>query len=98
MAAEARLTRRIRRDFPEPGSANGILRLLADSPSVRGSEPEGTERIQAAIVILAAGDLTRLRAALAVVEADWRDLLVAAGLAHNDWRARLDQELGTADT
>lgn len=90
--------RRIRRDFPEPGAANGVRHLLGDGPFGWEIDPDGTERVQAAIVLLAAGDLSRLRKALAQAESDWRDVLISAGLAGDDWRALLDEELGPADT
>lgn len=92
----SRLEQRIRRDFPEPGSAHGVLLLLSDLPRKVGYDPEilASERIQAAVVLLAHGDLARLRRAVDLAATDWRDLLVAAGLADEDWPARLDRELG----
>lgn len=92
------MLRRIRRDFPEPGSANGVLRLIADGPWETDIDPARTERVQAAIVILAAGDLSRLREALDLAKLDWRDVLVSAGLANGDWPTRLDRELGPTDS
>lgn len=91
-----RLERRIRRDFPEPGSAHGVLWLLSGLPRKAGYDPEmlASERVQAAIALLAHGDLARLRQALDLAATDWRDLLVAAGLADGDWPARLARELG----
>jgi hypothetical protein len=91
-----RLERRIWRDFPEPGSADGVLGLLAALPGRAGYDPEifGSERVQAAVVLLAGGDLGGLRKALQLAVSDWRDLLVAAGLADGDWPVRLDRELG----
>ena len=96
MADTSRLERRIQRDFPEPGSASGVLRLLAELPSRAGYDREilASERIQAAVVMLADGDLRRLRQALELTARDWRDLLVAAGLANEDWPQRLNDELG----
>jgi hypothetical protein len=92
----SRLERRIQRDFPEPGSANGVLRLLAELPGRAGYGHEmlASERVQAAAVLLADGDLRRLRQALELAAQDWRDLLVAAGLANGDWPQRLNDELG----
>lgn len=58
------------------------------------AEKQSLERIQAAIVLVAAGDAGRLDQAAALAESDWRDVLVAAGLANEDWPARLDDELG----
>lgn len=49
-----------------------------------------SERVQAAIVLLADGDIHRLRQALDLAVTAWRDQLVAAGLASEDWPARLD--------
>lgn len=82
-----RLERRIRRDFPEPGSAHGVLGLLTDLPRRAGYDSEmfGSERVQAAAVSLADREFGRLRQALDLAVSDWRDLLVAAGLADADW-------------
>jgi hypothetical protein len=51
-------------------------------------------RIQIGIVIVTSAQSSpygetpakRFEAAVALAEADWRDLLVAAGLEHTDWR------------
>lgn len=93
---QSRLERRIRRDFPEPGSADGVLRLLADLPRRAGYDDEMfvTERLQAAVVLLADRNIGRLHRALDLAAKDWRDLLVAAGLANEDWPGKLDLELG----
>ncbi len=92
----ARLERRIRRDFPQPGSAEGVLRLLAELPQRAGYAESilASERVQAAIVVGASGDIVRLRQLLDLAAADWRDLLVATELDHADWRQRLTAELG----
>lgn len=76
-----RLARRVVRDF---GSDDAALPLLA--------ELEG-ERIQAAVVIWARGDIDRLREGAELARRDWRDALVRAGLADDDWRQRLDAEI-----
>ena len=86
-----RLRRRIERDFPERGSASSVIELVGAISD--------SERVQAAIVIWGRGDLARLRDALDLAEQDWRDVLVRADLADEDWPSRLDVELGpTADT
>jgi hypothetical protein len=53
-----------------------------------------SERIQAAVVFWGRGHLDRLRDACELARLDWRDVLVRAGLADEDWRSRLDTELG----
>jgi hypothetical protein len=84
-----RLRKRIERDFPEPGSAPAVIELVG--------AVEETERVQAAVVLWARGDLARLRDARDLASQDWRDVLVRAGLADEDWRSRLDAELGPLD-
>lgn len=99
MSVSARLERRIRRDFPEPGYADQLLRLLRALPEAAGYDPEmlASERVQAAIVLLARGSARRFVDAVRLATQDWRDLLVAAELAHRDWPERLDTELGRPD-
>jgi hypothetical protein len=94
-ATTARLERRIRRDFPEPGAATGVLRLLTDLPQRAGYDGDilASERVQAAVVLAASGNLARLRQMLDLATA-WCDALVAAELADQDWQQRLDIELG----
>jgi hypothetical protein len=92
--SESRLARRVLEDFPAPGSAPEVLRLLAGL-AASGGMP-ASERVQAAVVLLADGDFRRLRQALDRAATDWRDVLAAAGLADADWPRRLDAELGGA--
>jgi len=82
-----RLADRVRRDFPEPGSASALIQRLAEAD-------EG-ERVQAAVVIWAMGDRARFDDSLALCAVDWRDVLVRGGLADDDWPDRLDAELGS---
>lgn len=91
-----RLEQRIAHDFPEPGSAPEIIRLLSELPD-QGTYDNSylhSERVMTGIVLLAEGDIDRFRSALKLAITDWRDLLVASGLANEDWSARLDTELG----
>lgn len=83
-----RLANRVRRDFPEPGSADALIRRLATV--------ELGERVQAAVVFWARGDVVRFDDSLALCEVDWRDVLVRGDLADDDWPARLDAELGSS--
>jgi hypothetical protein len=49
-------------------------------------------RVKLALVKLASGDVTTLRRWAKEAATDWRDVLVAAGLAHADWRQVLARE------
>jgi hypothetical protein len=82
----ARLKRRVARDFPSPGSANEVIHLLAGVSD--------SERVQAAIVFAAHGDLQEVKREAELVAVDWRDVLMNGDLAHEDWRGALDFELG----
>ncbi|RDI59655.1 hypothetical protein [Nocardia pseudobrasiliensis] len=96
MPHTARLQRRILRDFPQPGSAAEILaaldRMAAETTHSR--DYFESERVKAAIVLLANGSATEFRRAVNLAKRDWRDVLVDADLASEDWPARLDAELG----
>jgi hypothetical protein len=96
MDHQTRLQRRINHDFPESGSAQEILRILDELPDVAGYDREilASERVHAAIIILANGTIKKFRNAIELATTDWRDLLVAAGLAHEDWPTQLDNTLG----
>ena len=99
--ASARLRRRIEREFPEPGAANGIEELLDDAVQslyLSNWDTEDIERIQAAIVLGGGGDLARIKDMRDLALKDWRDALVAADLANEDWRQRLAAELGPPST
>jgi hypothetical protein len=85
-AVSVRLRARIDRDFPDPGSADEVARLVAQASD--------SERIQAAIVLWAHGNLHRLLDSVDLTAVDWRDTLVRGGLEHEDWPRRLDAELG----
>jgi len=88
-----RLRRQVERDFP--GGSDEVERRLTTVES--SPSPHGRERLQAAVVFLAAGDVAKLRDAIALSQLDWRDVLVAAGLADENWRSVLDARLGPAD-
>lgn len=94
-----RLERRIQHDFPAPGAASGIITALDRLPAEAGYDPDHlrSERIRAAIVLLANGNLPAFRNAIDLAKTDWRDLLIAADLAHADWPLRLDEALGPDD-
>ncbi|MFE4172417.1 hypothetical protein ACFRR7_10195 [Streptomyces sp. NPDC056909] len=93
----ARLRRRVRGDFPDAGAARGVegaLSALVGALRDDWHDPAGIERLMAAVVLTAGGDVRRVGEAVQWGLQDWRDLLVAGGLAHEDWPAVLDRELG----
>jgi hypothetical protein len=89
-APSDRLIRRIRRDFGRGTDDVVIGRLTALRPD------DSSERIQAALVLGAAGKLNRFEQQLRRLQRDWREMLAVGGLADEDWPARLDAELPAA--
>ncbi len=87
-----RLARRVRDDFGAE-DAELVLVALAELDDLPGLVAH--ERVQAAVVKLADGNLRRLDVQLREARIDWRDVLVAAGFAHEDWPERLDDYLGS---
>jgi len=89
-----RLTERIRRDF-EPAHVGVLLEQLRRIPeSLPLGGRQDPERLQAAVVIPARGDLDAFAELVELARADWRDVLVGSGLGDDDWSVRLDEELG----
>ena len=84
-----RITDRIERDFgtQAPEVARRLEQL--ELPIARS-----LERVQAAVLLCSGADLRKFDAAMALAALDWRDLLVNAGLADEDWASRLEAELG----
>ena len=82
-----RLEALVRQDF-EAGSVEPVLARL--------SQLDG-ERVQTAVVLLSTGSWTRFEGAIKLAETDWRDVLISAGLEHEDWPLRLDAVLGSPD-
>ncbi|MEX1294859.1 MAG: hypothetical protein AB1Z67_01680 [Candidatus Limnocylindrales bacterium] len=85
-----RLTRRVEVDFG--ADAERVLAALQALPGLPG--PALGERVGAAVVKLADGDVGRLEQQLREARTDWRDVLVAAGFEKRDWPERLDEYLG----
>lgn len=90
MEVTPRVRKRIERDFGVSGNVDEACRHVG--------EASDSERVQAAIVLVASGRLTDLHDAIALAQVDWRDLLLNAGLANQDWPTRLDAQLGLATT
>lgn len=90
-AVSRRLEARVHRDFLG-AEADAVLARLAGL-RLAMADKQSTERIHAAVVFLAAGDLEKFDYAVWCAETDWRDVLVASSLS-SGWVARLDEELG----
>jgi hypothetical protein len=82
---------RIRRDFT-PDDADQVIGWLDGLPA-EACGRQDPERVQAALVMAASGDLRRFVAGVRLLRIDWRDVLVAGELANGDWPERLDIEL-----
>jgi hypothetical protein len=90
-----RVRARVVRDFGAQ-EADRILAKLEklNLPLIADDAHGGRERIHAAILLASRGDSGRVRGLMEMAERDWRDVLVAGGLAHGDWPDRLRDELG----
>jgi RimJ/RimL family protein N-acetyltransferase len=87
-AVSERLQARVRRDFGDDAE------LVLDRLERLHAEKQSPERYQAAVVLLARGELARLEWAAGI---DWRDAFVWSGLGGN-WERRLEDELGREET
>ena len=95
-APSPRLLARIKRDFPS-GSWERVVEELEAIPDNDDAFSQGKERIQAALVLGAAGDWYRFARLTELLRIDWRDTLMAGGLGDGDWSDILDRELPTVD-
>lgn len=93
-----RVRRRMEVDYPGVDHERAVAVLVGlDLGAWRiGDHAAGRERIHAALLRLARGDVRRLEQTAAEARVDWRDVLVAADLAGEDWPARVSEELGPA--
>ena len=84
---------RIQHAFP-PRAAMDVLRNLEGLP---GGEHrgQGGERVQPPRCSLHLADSgSGFDSTVQLLRMDWRDVLMAGGLGHDDWRAVLERELG----
>jgi hypothetical protein len=84
-AVSQRVEARVRREF-EPDDAERVLRRLEGLHA----EKQSPERLHAAVVLLARGDLARVEWAAGI---DWRDAFVWSGLGSN-WEPQVHEEFG----
>ena len=86
-----RVAARVRRDF-RGDQVDEVLGWLA------GAWPDNqdVERVLAAVVLAAAGEVSVVRQQVRELRVDWRDVLLNGGLGHEDWPEVLDREFGPA--
>lgn len=70
-----------------------LLRRTAATTSMWSVD---SERVQAAALIISRGEWQRFLEALRLIEIDWRDALLGAGLENDDWPMKLQALLGAA--
>jgi hypothetical protein len=90
------LTTRLRRHVELAFPRSSVAAVLKDLEVWRypyGEHAAPSERVLAAVVLLAEGDPDGLGVGFRLAAVDWRDLLVTAGLENDDWSAILDHRL-----
>lgn len=92
----APFVRQIEADFPH--QADLVQRRLTALGRLIENSAQDHERLQAAVIRVAAGRLDRLDQAIELARIDWRDLLVTACLADEDWPTRLSAWLEPTDS
>ncbi|GKQ34170.1 hypothetical protein [Streptomyces sp. A012304] len=92
MALTERLISKIQQEFQ--GEADTVRSLLESEELRVFGQEDATERVLTAVIIVASGNVDRFLHALRVMEQDWRDLLLYAGLENADWPERLDAYYG----
>jgi hypothetical protein len=81
-------------NYLPPSEAPRILQELAslDESDFDGQDPD---RVAGAILILVKRGSAGLPAIIAAAKTDWRDLLMGAGLADDDWEFKLQDIIGS---
>jgi hypothetical protein len=92
-----RLRAVVERDFgPRSDEVVAALERADLGPWQSTQPPLGRERVLAAVLAIARGDVARIPKAIQIAEHDWRDALVWGGLGQPDWPRRLDELLDPA--
>lgn len=90
----ARLARWIASEFASGASDEVMTALRALSEDQVGGQKAG--RVLAALVVRTSGSWAAFADNRALLDQDWRDVLVPADLGNEDWPSRLDAILGPA--
>lgn len=67
---------------------------LVEEAELKTFKKPAHERIAAAVIIYADGDVDRLFGALREMQIDWRDLLMIAHIGNPGWQSRVDDYFG----
>ncbi len=94
MPVTQRLARKIEQVFPADSAA--VISILNDL-KVESFDGDVGERILAGVILVSRGDTDRLVMALEILDGDWRDLLMDAGLASEGWESKLDAFLSPGE-
>jgi hypothetical protein len=92
MPITRRLADKIERDFPEDHATIQSMLQEVENGKFKG---DASERVLTAAIVVAQGDVDRFIEALRLMEIDWRDLLMAAGLGHEGWPSKVDDFLNS---
>lgn len=94
MKLTPRILARLELDFAVSKRDQAVY--VIESVDIGDAENDGSERIQAAMLMVAGGNPDRLLEAATLAETDWRDLLMSADLGTEDWPARVEAYLAPA--
>ncbi len=89
MSVSKRVEKRVKRDFGDRAAIEALSNLAKAKTG-----DQDVERIHAAIVLIAKGGGQRLWRAVQLSALGSNDVLVAGGLAEDDWPAVLEREFG----
>lgn len=92
MGVSERIAARVREDFRSE-EVEEALRELATT-----YDGQGSDRMQAAVVLRAEGDLTQLKRDVRESNIDFRDVLMYSGMEHGNWPKVLDREFPEPDS
>ncbi|MFJ2239744.1 hypothetical protein [Streptomyces sp. NPDC087859] len=91
MAVTKRIAAVIARQY---GNDADTVASLVEETELKVFHEPAHERIAAAVIIYADGDVDRLFGALREMEVDWRDLLMIAHIGNPGWQSRVDDYFG----
>ncbi len=91
MAVTSRIAAVIARQY---GSDAEAVISLVEEAELKVFHKPASERIAAAVIIFADGDVDRFFRAIREMEIDWRDLLLDAHIGNVGWESKVDDYFG----